>query len=338
MKKKKYIFLITLFFCITVYGDRLVLTNGDIISGDILHISTEEVSIETIYYEKIVIPFNLISELKSENSIILINNLNKNITVNNFQKIDNLIYFNIDEELMKIEKTKINSLNLEKSTKKEKNLIKSSGNIGINYFQNSGNTNTKKFIGDFYNETSIDKNRLIINFKNNEASDNNLKTASNWDLNLKYDYIFGDTWYAFLNNSFEKDTFRDIDLRESYGVGLGNRNEEFLNFKTTYELGFSNVKTKHNLISNKNFNAGIWLLNLEKSFSLFNLKFFHKNNGIQEINGNNQLIVKSNTGLKLPILKNIYLSYELQVDWEKKPSSNKKKTDRINYFTLGYEW
>ena len=338
MKKKKYIFLITLFFCITVYGDRLVLTNGDIISGDILNISTEEVSIETIYDEKIVIPFNLISELKSENSIILINNLNKNITVNNFQKIDNLIYFNIDEELMKIEKTKINSLNLEKSTKKEKNLIKSSGNIGINYFQNSGNTNTKKFIGDFYNETSIDKNRLIINFKNNEASDNNLKTASNWDVNLKYDYIFGDTWYSFLNNSFEKDTFRDIDLRESYGVGLGNRNEEFLNFKTTYELGFSNVKTKHNLISNKNFNAGIWLLNLEKSFSLFNLKFFHKNNGIQEINGNNQLIVKSNTGLKLPILKNIYLSYELQVDWEKKPSSNKKKTDKINYFTLGYEW
>ena len=338
MKKKKYIFLITLFFCFTVYGDRLVLTNGDIISGDILNISTEEVSIETIYDEKIVIPFNLISELKSENSIILINNLNKNITVNNFQKIDNLIYFNRDEELMKIEKTKINSLNLEKSTKKEKNLIKSSGNIGINYFQNSGNTNTKKFIGDFYNETSIDKNRLIINFKNNEASDNNLKTASNWDLNLKYDYIFGDTWYAFLNNSFEKDTFRDIDLRESYGVGLGNRNEEFLNFKTTYELGFSNVKTKHNLISNKNFNAGIWLLNLEKSFSMFNLRFFHKNNGIQEINGNNQLIVKSNTGLKLPILKNIYLSYELQVDWEKKPSSNKKKTDKINYFTLGYEW
>ena len=133
-------------------------------------------------------------------------------------------------------------------------------------------------------------------------------------------------------------TFRDIDLRESYGVGLGNRNEEFLNFKTTYELGFSNVKTKHNLISNKNFNAGIWLLNLEKSFSTFNLKFFHKNNGIQEINGNNQLIVKSNTGLKLPILRNIYLSYELQVDWEKKPSSNKKKTDKINYFTLGYEW
>jgi len=239
---------------------------------------------------------------------------------------------------MKIEKTKINSLNLEKSTKKEKNLIKSSGNIGINYFQNSGNTNTKKFIGDFYNETSIDKNRLIIDFKNNEASDNNLKTASNWDLNLKYDYIFGDTWYTFLNNSFEKDTFRDIDLRESYGVGLGNRKEEFLNFNTTYELGFSNVKTKHNLISNKNFNAAIWLLNLEKSFSLFNLKFFHKNNGIQEINGNNQLIVKSNTGLKLPILKNIYLSYELQVDWEKKPSSNKKKTDKINYFTLGYEW
>ena len=338
MKKKKYIFLITFFFSITVYGDRLVLSNGDIISGDILNISTEEVSIETIYDEKIVIPFNLISELELENSVILINNLNKNITVNNFQKIDNLIYFNTDEELVKIEKTKINSLNLERSTKKEKNLIKSSGNIGINYFQNSGNTNTKKFIGDFYNETSIDKNRLIINFKNNEASDNNLKTASNWDLNLKYDYIFGDTWYTFLNNSFEKDTFRDIDLRESYGVGLGNRNEEFLNFKTTYELGFSNVKTKHNLISNKNFNAGIWLLNLEKSFSLFNLKFFHKNNGIQEINGNNQLIVKSNTGLKLPILKNIYLSYELQVDWEKKPSSNKKKTDKINYFTLGYEW
>ena len=338
MMKKKYIFLITLLYCIKVYGDRLVLTNGDIISGDILNISKDEVAIKTIYDKKIIVPFNLISELESQNSKILINNPNQNITVNNLKKVDNLIYLITDDELVKIEKSKIDSLSLETSSKKDKNLIKSSGNIGINYFQNSGNTNTKKFIGDFYNETSLNKHRLIINFKNNEASDNNLKTASNWDLNLKYDYIFGDTWYTFLNNSFEKDTFRDIDLRESYGAGLGNRNEEFLNFKTTYELGLSNVKTKHNLTNNKNFNAAIWFLNLEKSFSMFNLKFFHKNNGIQEINGNNQLIVKSNTGLKLPILRNIYLSYELQVDWEKKPSSNKKKTDKINYFTLGYEW
>ena len=86
MKKKKIYFFITLFFCITVYGDKLVLTNGDILSGDILNISTEEVSIETIYDEKIVIPFNLISELESENSIILINNLNRNIVVNNLKK------------------------------------------------------------------------------------------------------------------------------------------------------------------------------------------------------------------------------------------------------------
>jgi len=338
MKKNKYILLITLFFCIKVYGDRLILTNGDIISGDILNISKHEVTIKTIYDKKIVVPFNFISELESQNSIVLINNSNQNITINNLKKTDNHVYFNSDEKIIKIEISKINSLKRDVSSKKDKHLIKSSGNIGINYFQNSGNTNTKKFIGDFYNETSINKHRLITNFKNNEASDNNLKTASNWDLNLKYDYIFGDTWYTFLNNSYEKDTFRDIDLRESYGVGLGNRDEEFLNFKSTYEVGFSNVKTKHNLTNNKNFNATIWLLNLEKSFSIFNLKFFHKNNGIQEINGNHQLIVKSNTGLKLPILRNIYLSYELQVDWEKKPSSNKKKTDKINYFTLGYEW
>ena len=162
MRKKKYIFLITLFFCINVYGDRLVLTNGDIISGDIVNISTEEVSIETIYDKKIIIPFNFISELESVNSIILINNLNQNIAVNNLKKVDDIFYFNTDEEFEKIEKSKINSINLETSSKKEKNLIKSSGNIGINYFQNSGNTNTKKFIGDFYNETSIDKNRLMI--------------------------------------------------------------------------------------------------------------------------------------------------------------------------------
>ena len=34
--------------------------------------------------------------------------------------MDNIIYFNTDEEFGKIEKSKINSLNLETSTKKEK--------------------------------------------------------------------------------------------------------------------------------------------------------------------------------------------------------------------------
>ena len=107
MKKKKYYFLITLFFSITVYGDRLVLKNGDIISGDILNISTEEVSIETIYDVKIVIPFDLISELESQNSIILINNLKENIAVNNLKKIDNIIYFNRDEEFEKLKNQKL---------------------------------------------------------------------------------------------------------------------------------------------------------------------------------------------------------------------------------------
>ena len=64
MMKKKYIFLITLLYCIKVYGDRLVLTNGDIISGDILNISKDDVAIKTIYYKKIDVPFNMIYELE----------------------------------------------------------------------------------------------------------------------------------------------------------------------------------------------------------------------------------------------------------------------------------
>ena len=104
--EKKYIFLITLFYCIKVYGDRLVLTNGDIISGDILNISKDEVAIKTIYDKKIVVPFNLISELESQNSIILINNSNQNITVNNL-KMDNLIYLITDDELVKLKNLKL---------------------------------------------------------------------------------------------------------------------------------------------------------------------------------------------------------------------------------------
>ena len=117
---KKNIFLITLLYCIKVYGDRLVLTNGDIISGDILNISKDEVAIKTIYDKKIVVPFNLISELESQNSIILVNNSNQNITVNNLKKMDKLIYLITDDELVKIEKSKINSLSLETSSKKIK--------------------------------------------------------------------------------------------------------------------------------------------------------------------------------------------------------------------------
>ena len=62
----------------------------------------------------------MISELESQNSIILVNNLNKNIIVNNLKKMDNLIYLITDDKLVKIEKSKINSLSLETSSKKTK--------------------------------------------------------------------------------------------------------------------------------------------------------------------------------------------------------------------------
>ena len=69
----------------------------------------------------------------------------------------------------------------------------------------------------------------------------------------------------------------------------------------------------------------------DKAFQLFH---FHE--GFVSLEDSDDLFVKSRTGVRIPLFKNINATIQYNVDWEKNPSPGRKKTDKELMFTLGY--
>ena len=50
------------------------------------------------------------------------------------------------------------------------------------------------------------------------------------------------------------------------------------------------------------------------------------------------MIIRSRTGLRLPLYQNPAAMAQYNLDWDKSPESDREKTDHMYILTLGYQW
>ncbi len=59
-------------------------------------------------------------------------------------------------------------------------------------------------------------------------------------------------------------------------------------------------------------------------------------------NGNfenvHETFVRSQTGLRVPLMKSLNATAQYNVDWDNRPTDGRVKTDRALLLTLGYSW
>ncbi len=126
------------------------------------------------------------------------------------------------------------------------------GSVSLNGLWIDGNTRrrTVGLVGEAQRESEIDRFLLDVYWDyaedNPQAPTNNGVPQAEWDLQqrrvgggLKYDYFLGDRWYALATTRVLGDTFADIELRYTAGLGVGYTVVDTKTTSLTTEAGLS---------------------------------------------------------------------------------------------------
>jgi putative salt-induced outer membrane protein YdiY len=166
---------------------------------------------------------------------------------------------------------------------------------------------------------------------------NKISTKKQDLFRYSYNWLFSDPWYLGGTASYERDPIKDLSYRYTVGALIGRDifkdSRKFLT--ASLGMGYSEQK----LAGDSDGGAtGLWNLLYEHKFSDGDLAFFHNENVSYQFYGDNNLIVKTNTGFRFDILANIYASVAFRWDYETEPAVDTKSYDTTLAVGIGAEF
>ena len=319
-------------------ADELRLKNGDRISGTLVAMEEGKLIFKTSYAGEVSITWEEISTMSTEAPIRVVlsdetalNGITQSAEAGKMKmrmgKIVETVSFDLKE---------VRAINPKPAATEPAVKTKGHVNIGITSTKGNSETGTQHFDGEFVART--EKNRFTIGGEFNRAEDDGAKTVNNAFGSLKYDHFLTRQWYLYSSASFEKDEFKDLDLRTTLGLGAGYQFMETPVTNLSLEAGLTYVNEDYDTGQDDGFPSARWSLNFDRYFVKKVIQFFHFHEGFVSLDDTNDMIIRSRTGLRFPLYKNLAATAQYNLDWDKSPESDREKTDHMYVLTLGYQW
>ena len=316
-------------------GDEIRLKNGDRISGKVVSMQEGKLVFKTSYAGEISVDWSKVLSLSADTPIKIeigdeafLEGMTRPAEdgkmVLETEKIARGLSFDLSDV------TSINKL--AEPTLKLKGYV----NVGLTTTKGNTDTETQHFDGEFVART--EKNRYTLGAEYNRAEDQGEETANNTLGYAKYDHFLNEKWFFSSNASFEKDKFKDLNLRSSLGVGAGYQFLETLLTNLSLEAGLTYVNEDFEPGEDNDYPAGRWALDYDRYLFHEIIQFFHYHEGFVGLEDTNDMFIRTRTGLRLPLYKNLKSTVQYNLDWDKNPEAGREKKDEMYLFTLGYHW
>ncbi|MDX9787392.1 MAG: DUF481 domain-containing protein [Desulfobacterales bacterium] len=325
--------IFVLLICGTVSADEVWLKNGDRLTGKVLSLEAGIIVISTAYAGDVSINWAEVLNLKTEEPIRVVlsdeTNVQGRVQPGEGGKISvtaDKLDAPVSMDLANV--TVINPKPLLRTTLRS--------NLGASI--TSGNTDREDFYADVEFVSRTTQNRYTIGGLYRRAESENVKTEDKTMGYMQYDHFFWEKWYAYANTSAEQDDFKDLDLRYNLGAGLGYQFIESERTNLSLEGGVSYVNENYNIGEDDSFTAGRWGLRFDHFLLADSLQFFLYHTGLQSLESADDLVLLNQTGFRVPFYKNLNLTAQMNWDYDKSPSPDKKESDYAYIFSVGYLW
>jgi len=213
--------------------------------------------------------------------------------------------------------------------------VTADANVGVTL--NSGNTDSDNLHvdGNFVGRTL--KNRYTLSAEYNQEKTDGIKTKENWASLIKYDHFVSEKWFWFNSANFEKDKFKDLDLRSAIAAGVGYQFFETDTRKLSLEVGPSYIDENNIVAEDDSFLGSRWAITYDQT--VWNgLSFFHFQEGLLGLEDTSKLTIRSRTGFRMNVRDRIIARIQTAIDWNRSPSGDSKSTDYEHTLTIGYRF
>jgi len=315
----------------TASADEVMLKNGDRLSGDIIKMGDGTLVLKTSYAGEVKIEWKEIREITSKAPVKIQTRdgsvLQGLVTSPSAERI--VITSDQFGTTMAIPFTNIQAINPPPN-------VTYSGAFNLGGVIAQGNSDSKAINASGLYTFRADRHRFSIEGKYNYGEQSKKINVRNSLAELKYDFFL--TKRVFLDTFalFEQDTFEDLNLRSTFGVGPGY---QFIDTKRTQlsgMLGVSYVNEDWRTRPHDSTAAGEWGINLTTGLIPEHLIFFHRQEGFYDFNSPNAWRLRADQGFRVPVYKQFALNLEYDLRYDSNPAPGRKQTDHLYIVGISY--
>jgi putative salt-induced outer membrane protein YdiY len=317
-------------FCtsLNAQADQVVMKNGDVITGTVNRVADGKVWIQPTYADEFGVAVGEVAKLDAATTF--------DVELPEHEKITGQFQLSADgQQQLLVDGTArpLALADVAQAVAPEPYYTRTS-HAEVNATINSGNTDSQNSL--IYADTRIKlgehRHYADISFRRDETDD--VKTKEQDLFNYNYNWLFNEPWFMGASFTYERDPIKDLDHRYTAGLLFGrdifNDAGRFLSINVG--AGWSDEELAG--VSDSG-GVGLWKLFYTQDLVTGKIAAYHDHNITYQFYGNNNMIFKSNTGLRYDIFKDIYLTTSLRYDYETEPAPGASKDDLTFAIGLG---
>ena len=317
-------------------ADELHLSNGDVITGQIIRMEGNKLVFETSYAGKISVVWSEVINLISDGPIKVI--LTDGTALEGFSR-------KTSENAMRLETEKLKApsdlklLDVAAINPQKKPAVKITVRANAGLTQERGNNDTDSYHLDSEFIARTEESRYTFAGELNVEKADGDTTVENWLAYGNYSYFMTEKWFLYANTLFEHDKFADLDLRSTLGAGVGYQFFESDSLNLSAAVGPAWVNEDFIEADDDDYSAGQRLINYDQFFFKKFVQLFHRQTGLIKASETDKWLVKTRQGLRFPIYKGFTTTLQYNYDYNNDPSQDAdEKWDSKLMFLLGWQF
>jgi putative salt-induced outer membrane protein YdiY len=319
-----------------VRADTLVLDNGDRLSGRIVRYDSGRYELETSYAGTVRIDGGRVVSVEMEDEVTL-------LLEDRSRRVGRLVVSggqmavrqSDGADPVAVERKSIVTMTRGRDDESEWRIA---GRIALGASDASGNTDVQRLNADGEMTARRDLDRVTLNGRGNQATQAAVQTEANATLGLKYDRFVSRRWYAYGAGTLEHDALKELRLRRTFGVGSGYQAIDTERTTLALEGGLDRVLTDFFGAPAEQTVAARLGLRFDHWLVEDRAQFFHYEQNYLSLSALAGSFLRTQTGLRLPISRQLSANLQLNVDWDGDPAPGRKRMDRTVVLSIGYRW
>ena len=331
------------------YADQVILKNGDIITGRVVSKSGDILTFNTNYAGDLKISWKEVSTLSTDAPVATLLDDDSYLNTSLLPAERGAVrvtareapedsYF--DHETIENKAYGLNDILYINPTPEESGRgYRYSGRANLALNNTSGNSSNQQLHVDAEIQKRAKAYRYTVGGEANRSKDNDVTSVSNRRIYGSYDSFYTPTDFLYVHGALENDRFRDIRLRSVAGVGYGYQVYETEMTKLSLKGGPDLVSVERYEAANEFFGALGWHIDFTHKVAYFPtvpLEIFHIQDGYRGLNSDGDILLKTRTGLRIPLSNGFVATAQYNLNWESNPAPDRRNSDRQVILGIGY--
>lgn len=212
------------------------------------------------------------------------------------------------------------------------------GRINVLGSASRGNTDDSRLYGEAELNARAKDYRYRLFGRAEQKEESGETTAQNYFVSGRRDQPIDEERFWYVRSSLEHDEFTDITLRAAAGAGLGWNIIDAENTHFSVRGGLDYILARRDVVPDETYPAFGWGIDYSHWLLPDRLEFFFDQSGFASLTSEGDVSSRTRTGLRLPLGSGLSANAQVNIDYEGDPGPDRDKTDATLLFGVGYDF